>query len=156
MGRKLARAKAYWRTWLERLGRLRWLPGEVRGPGGTGERGERVACAYLEKQGLRIIERNARARRGEIDIVASEGDTLVFVEVKSRTGRAGAELTGLERIDGRKRTALRRACDSYRKSRGRGAESYRLDAITVEFEEGEGGTVREVRWHPAILDLDAL
>jgi putative endonuclease len=134
---------------------LRRVWGRVLASRDVGARGERVACSYLRKRGLRIIERNARVRRGEIDIVACEGRTLVFVEVKSRTGGAGLEVTGLEKIDGRKRAALRRACDSYRKRSGRRAESYRVDAVTVEFEEDGGGKVKEVRWHPAILDLDA-
>jgi putative endonuclease len=133
---------------------LRRLRGRVLAPREIGARGEKVACAYLRKRGLRIIERNARARRGEIDIVAAEGSTLVFVEVKSRTPGAVTELTGLEKIDGRKRAALRRSCDLYRKAFGRGVESYRLDAVTVEFEDAPAARVKEVRWHPAIVDLD--
>ena len=75
---------------------------------------------------------------------------MVFVEVKSRTGTADDEITGLEKLDRRKRAALRRTCALYRK---RGAERYRLDAVTVEFEAGTR-RVRHVRWYPAILDLD--
>ena len=47
--------------------------------------GERAACRWLEQQGFRILERNFRCRLGEIDIIAEEGDTLCFVEVKTRT-----------------------------------------------------------------------
>lgn len=50
---------------------------------GGGE-GERVAAAYLENLGYRIISRNWRSRSGEIDIIAFEKETLCFVEVKSR------------------------------------------------------------------------
>ena len=50
----------------------------------TGEQGEELAARYLAEEGYRIIERNYRCRFGEIDIVAQEGETLVFVEVKSR------------------------------------------------------------------------
>ncbi|NLC59454.1 MAG: YraN family protein [Armatimonadetes bacterium] len=49
-----------------------------------GERGEQAAAAYLERAGYRIRERNYRTPRGEIDLVAEEGETLVFVEVKTR------------------------------------------------------------------------
>lgn len=42
------------------------------------------ACEYLEKQGYRIVERNFRIHRGEIDIIALDDDVLVFVEVKYR------------------------------------------------------------------------
>ncbi|WP_093883911.1 YraN family protein [Syntrophus gentianae] len=50
----------------------------------TGKIGEEMAAAYLEAAGYRILERNYRCPFGEIDIIAQEGDTLVFVEVKSR------------------------------------------------------------------------
>ena len=50
----------------------------------TGEEGERIAAAYLKKNGYRIIEINFRCPIGEIDIVAKEKDDLVFVEVKTR------------------------------------------------------------------------
>jgi putative endonuclease len=50
----------------------------------AGDEAERTACAFLEKGGMRVVERNFRARGGEIDIVAREGDILVFVEVRYR------------------------------------------------------------------------
>jgi putative endonuclease len=51
-----------------------------------GARGERLACTFLRRQGYRILYRNFRARRGgEVDIVCRDGDTLVFIEVKTRT-----------------------------------------------------------------------
>lgn len=51
---------------------------------GVGRRGEDLAAAFLEKSGFAIIERNFHCKGGEVDIVAREGKTLVFVEVKSR------------------------------------------------------------------------
>ena len=50
----------------------------------TGKQGEELAVAHLQQLGYRILERNYRCPLGEIDIVAREKDTLVFVEVKSR------------------------------------------------------------------------
>lgn len=50
----------------------------------TGKEGEKIAAAYLEKNGYRIIEINFRCPIGEIDIVAKEKNDLVFVEVKTR------------------------------------------------------------------------
>lgn len=47
--------------------------------------GESAVCRWLDQQGFRILERNFRCRLGEIDIIAEEGDTLCFVEVKTRT-----------------------------------------------------------------------
>jgi len=49
-----------------------------------GEEGESIAARYLLKKGYRILERNYRTKLGEIDIIAKDNDTIVFVEVKSR------------------------------------------------------------------------
>jgi putative endonuclease len=50
----------------------------------TGKKGENIAVAYLKSNGYRIVERNYKCLFGEIDIVAIDGDTIVFIEVKSR------------------------------------------------------------------------
>lgn len=50
----------------------------------TGKQGEDIAVAYLKKEGFAVLERNYRCLFGEVDVVAKEGDTIVFVEVKSR------------------------------------------------------------------------
>lgn len=52
----------------------------------VGRRGESVAADYLTRNGYEIIERNWRCPRGEIDIVARDNETVVFVEVKTRRG----------------------------------------------------------------------
>ena len=49
-----------------------------------GEAGERLAAEYLQRQGLQVLTRNHRCRGGEIDLICSEGATLVFVEVRQR------------------------------------------------------------------------
>ncbi len=51
----------------------------------TGEIGEKAALKYLKKQGFKVLEKNYRALRGEIDIIAREENTLVFVEVKTNS-----------------------------------------------------------------------
>lgn len=55
--------------------------------GNAGARGEAVAAGYLEGLGMRVAAKNFRTRYGEIDIVALDGDTIVFVEVKYRARR---------------------------------------------------------------------
>ncbi|MGW8193620.1 MAG: YraN family protein [Desulforhopalus sp.] len=52
-----------------------------------GRRGEDLACRYLQYNGYTIIARNYRTKLGEIDIVARDGETLVFIEVKTRSGK---------------------------------------------------------------------
>ncbi len=51
----------------------------------VGDNAENQACNYLQQQGLKLIERNYRSRRGEIDLVMQQDKTLVFVEVRLRT-----------------------------------------------------------------------
>jgi len=76
-----------------------------------GKEGEELACRHLERLGYRILARNYRGRRGEIDIVAEERGTLVFVEVKSRSG----PLFGhpLEAVTRRKQEQLGRVAQEY-------------------------------------------
>jgi putative endonuclease len=56
-----------------------------------GDRGERAAARYLRRRGLRVLYRGFRTRLGEIDLIARDGDTLVFVEVKARRQGVPAE-----------------------------------------------------------------
>ena len=53
-----------------------------------GSEAEQIAAAYLQQQGLVLVARNYRCRFGEIDLIMTEGDTLVFVEVRMRAGDA--------------------------------------------------------------------
>ena len=66
-----------------------------------GAAGEQLAADYLQRQGLKLIERNFRVRGGEIDLICRDGKTLVFVEVRQRSrsdfGGAGASITATKR-----------------------------------------------------------
>ena len=62
-----------------------------------GKNGEDLACRELERRGYAILARRYRTRAGEIDIVARDGPTIVFVEVKARDGRAFGEGADLVR-----------------------------------------------------------
>jgi putative endonuclease len=102
-----------------------------------GKRAEDLVAARLAAAGWEVVERNARTRHGELDIVALDGTALVFVEVKA--GRAGADL-GPERpilaIDGRKQRRLRRLATAWMSER-RGLPRYddiRFDAVGVTFD----------------------
>jgi len=78
---------------------------------GTGARGEELAARYLENRGYRVLDRNFRTRRGEIDIVAQAGDRVVFVEVKHW------KVLGVEALEqslgGRKQSRIRAASRAY-------------------------------------------
>ena len=67
----------------------------------AGARAEALAAAFLAARGLTIVERNFRCRRGELDLIARDGSTLVFVEVRLRTrrdfGGAAASITATKR-----------------------------------------------------------
>ncbi len=56
-----------------------------------GDRGERAASRFLRRQGLRVLCRSYKTSRGEIDLIARDGNTLVFIEVKTRTQGEPAE-----------------------------------------------------------------
>src|SRR5919199_3498780 len=73
-----------------------------------GALGERIAAQHLERRGYRIVERNYRSRRGELDLVAADRRTLVFCEVKTRVaGGATGPATPLDAIGPAKRRRLR-------------------------------------------------
>lgn len=72
---------------------------------------ERLACDYLQAKGLRLLERNYRCKRGEIDLVMHERGTLVFVEVRFRaSSRFG---TPAETVDIHKQRKLAAAAAHY-------------------------------------------
>lgn len=76
-----------------------------------GKLAEDRAVAWLRRQGYRVIDRNVRSAGGELDLVARDGDTLCFVEIRARTSRAFGGAVGS--IDARKRAKLVRAAHAY-------------------------------------------
>ncbi len=73
--------------------------------------GEMRAAAYARRQGMKVIARRFRARRGEIDLIAREGNALVFIEVKARPrGRLGE---GALAVNAEKRRHLYQAARQY-------------------------------------------
>jgi putative endonuclease len=100
-----------------------------------GAHGERVAAAFLRTRGYRVLYRNYRTERGEIDLICRHGQILVFVEVRTRDrvdfGRPA------ETIDARKQEALRYAADRYLAQLDRATIYHRFDAVEVLMVEGE-------------------
>lgn len=98
-----------------------------------GDEAENLAGAFLEKQGLRVVGRNVRNEGGELDIVAWDGEILVFVEVKGRSGINYGK--PLEAVDARKRARLTRAAGAYLADMGT-EPLCRFDVVGVAFGDG--------------------
>jgi putative endonuclease len=95
-----------------------------------GRRGEQVAARLLEARGWRVVGRSFLARRGEIDLVARDGDRLVVVEVKTRSSDAFG--TPAEAVGSRKRRALAAAAGEYRAlADWRGPIDFAVLALTI-------------------------
>jgi putative endonuclease len=98
-----------------------------------GNKGEEMAASFLRKKGYRVLKRNYSVPTGEIDIVARDGGTLVFVEVKTRTGeRFGAPA---EAVGPRKRRRMRSAALHYMAGL-RDEPPARFDIVSVLLGEG--------------------
>ena len=94
-----------------------------------GKYGESVAADYLKRQGYEIIERNWHCRAGEIDLIARDQDSWVFVEVKTRS--SASSLSGLEAVDEFKLQKLRKAIGQWCVSRQVASNKLRLDVVSV-------------------------
>ena len=94
-----------------------------------GRKGERIACLYLLKQGFDVLARRYRSRSGELDIIAYEGETLVFVEVKTRTSADYGE--PWQFVDWRKQQILRRTAEDFIADHDLGQFAYRFDIVSV-------------------------
>ncbi len=101
----------------------------------TGARGEELAAAYLRRKGYEILCRNYRCARGEIDIVAKDGQVLVFVEVK--TGRSHSFGPPESWVDRRKQEHLGQAAAVYLEERGLEDVDCRFDVVAVRWEHDE-------------------
>ncbi|MGH8970655.1 MAG: YraN family protein [Actinomycetes bacterium] len=101
----------------------------MRATDALGAYGERVAAAHLAAAGLAILDRNWRCTGGEIDIVARDGDVLVFCEVKTRSGTGfGAPL---EAVTPRKAARLRRLAAAWMQERRMPHGDVRIDLVGV-------------------------
>lgn len=114
-----------------------------------GQKGEDAVEEYLRKRKYEILERNFSCRFGEIDIVAKDGDELVFIEVKTRRSRGFGEPQ--EAIDRRKRRRVQRACEYYI-NKQHCELPYRIDAALVVIDSR--GTMRVDYIKYAIEDMD--
>lgn len=102
-----------------------------------GKRGEDLAHRYLQSRGHIVVARNYRPTGGtaEVDLITHDGDTVVFVEVKTRgTDQFGAPE---QAVDAEKRRRIVRGARHYLSHAGEGAERVRFDIVTVLFGDRE-------------------
>lgn len=96
-----------------------------------GEKGEALAVGFLKAKGYKILERNFRGATGEIDIIARESQTLVFVEVKTRDSVGFG--TAKWAVDRKKQRKVSMAALEYLNRREWGDRPARFDVVTVDF-----------------------
>ena len=101
--------------------------------------GERIAATHLEAKGMQIIARNWHCAGGELDLIASDGDDLVFVEVKTRRGdRFGTPEAALTLA---KQKRLVRSAQQYLLDHDIESDAWRIDLVAVAL-DGQGKLLR--------------
>ena len=96
-----------------------------------GRKGERLACRFLMRQGFDILARRFRGRHGEIDLIAFEEATLVFIEVKTRSSRDYGD--PWEFVDWEKQQRFRRTAEEFIVRFNVAQYAYRFDIVSVVF-----------------------
>ena len=113
---------------------------------GAGVRGERAAEEFLRRErGFTIVARNWRNpkdRREEIDLVARDGEVLVFVEVKARA--ANALVSGFHAVNRGKKAVRRRACAAYLRGLAEKPRTFRFDIVEVTIGTAAAGGTKEL------------
>ncbi len=104
-----------------------------------GHRGENMAARHLRNQGYKIIERNFRCEVGEVDIIAREGKTLVFVEVKTR---AYDDPMPEDQVNEVKRHQLTKAARYYLSRYGTPQPPARFDVVAIVWPSGRDPQIR--------------
>ncbi len=120
------------------------MPARAGLAGGTRERGqeaEAAAARWLERQGFEVLARNHATRRGEVDLVCREGDTLCFVEVRSRA--AGGLADPLETVTRHKARRVAAAAADWAARHGALERPMRFDVVAIRI--GPGGAEFELR-----------
>ncbi len=108
----------------------------------TGKQAEALACHYLQKQQLTLIDQNYHCRRGEIDLIMQDHQTLVFIEVRYRkNARFGS---ALESVDLRKQVKIITTAEHYLLQTDHQYHDYRFDVIAIM--PVQENTQQEITW----------
>lgn len=116
-------------------------------PMDIGRRGEEIACEHLRRIGMLVLDRNWRPHgqnvRGELDIVARDGDDLVIVEVKTR--RSTAYGAPIEAVTSRKMKALRMLARAWLEQRSVHAPNTRFDVVGIVIPSAGQPVIEHIR-----------
>ena len=113
-----------------------------------GDHAEQLACAFLQQQGLQLLIRNYRCRRGEIDLIMRDGDSLVFVEVRYRHRTAFG--TAAETVSTSKQARIIHCAKCYLTQQRAWNEPARFDVVCIE----GSAQRRRTEWLPNAFCLD--
>ncbi len=109
----------------------------------TGRAGEVLAAQFLKGKGYKILDKNYRKRFGEIDIVARDGNFLVFVEVKTRKSKLFGE--PYEAVDFRKQKQLIKIAQDYINTKGYHDQPARFDIVSILLNKKESPKVELIK-----------
>ena len=112
-------------------------------PSEIGKKGENLVAEYLKSKGFTVIKRNYKDRYGEVDIIAEDGDNLVFVEVKTRS--ENAIVSGLDAIDEKKKRLVKNEAVMFTKRLKTDLEP-RVDVAEVTISVVDGKEVRKLKY----------
>jgi putative endonuclease len=100
-----------------------------------GKRGEELALKKIKRLGYKCVARNYRCPLGEIDLIAKDGESLVFIEIKTRKGKSLGYAK--EAINGRKRRQLSKVALTYLKSNNCGDVKSRFDVVAINLNDNK-------------------
>lgn len=98
-------------------------------PMNTGQQAEQQALEYLGKQGLKLITQNYHSRRGEIDLIMEDENTLVFVEVRYR--KSAKYGSALESVNNQKQARIIHTAEHYLQQHPSKHSAYRFDVVAI-------------------------
>lgn len=115
----------------------------------TGNEAEQRAAALLEDKGYWIVERNYRCKVGELDIIALDGDTMIFVEVRSRADDDHGD--AIESVNWRKQRKVRRVAEIYLAHRRPTQDEFRFDVVAINGPSAADITHYDDAWRGGLL-----
>lgn len=117
-----------------------------------GEWGEETAARYLGDKGYRILDRNWHAEHGELDLVAQQGETLVFVEVKARRGHSFGWPE--EAVTATKQRKLRKTAWAYLQAHDQADADFRFDVVAID--QGPRGEIARLEHYVNAIGAEPL